>query len=581
MAAINKLTGTELENHGQAIFETIGLSSFHNLNDVRLLDLDPTGAHGSGEHLELDYLILFGDTCLVGEITSRTSPKEAKAKYKRFNSQFNLVRDRPIEDSLWTTLGVPKEQVHRFREVTKFRGFFMVTKLEKFDVELEDVPNVNKFFSTDCELIEEYSESLGTYSKPVFLSLFENLKNPGLRPLELNIARNTLMQIVNRKIASGNVGIADIFSFHASPYDLLPLADVYRRDLLPSLSSTHDTNYQRPLIPDKLNKIRQHLLSDPTFTFPNSILVVLSNECDYNRVSKTLKIPENHGSISVIDGQHRLFSYANDEVKKLMGEGKIMVTAIKFIDATEDEVKKFSARTFVEINTNQTKIQPTHLYAVAYELLGDISPQSLAAQIVLKVNEQEGKLYGVFDTNQTKLGKIQTSTVITTLKPLCNLSNIKKLESLTKGKKFLEKRGFENLFNENIENLSDAGVFLDKAQICFRRYFNMVEASFRFDFPKRGVTVNSSLELAKFFAAFIQLLGQFIKEGLDWENVGQELNTVKSNVMKLRNVSTYNSVLFDTSNINIPKASNSVSEDFRFLNANRSKKTSISKIILK
>ena len=135
-----------------------------------------------------------------------------------------------------------------------------------------------------------------------------------------------------------------------------------------------------------------------------------------------LIIPKKFGAISVIDGQHRLFSYANDYIEALCQEhSKIMVTAIKFRDENQENLTQYSAYTFIEINSNQTKVHYSHTDAIAYEILNQTNPRALAAQVIFIANKRRrSSLFGLFDTHQTLYGKIQTMTVLTVLKRLCD-----------------------------------------------------------------------------------------------------------------------------------------------------------------
>ncbi len=395
--------------------------------------------------------------------------------------------------------------------------------------------------------------------------------------LTLQRIPHNLIRIPSKKIASGDIGPADVFTFEASPYELLPLARVYRRDELPSLSS--ESEYQRPLIPDKIASIRKKLLESQGFMFPNNILVVLSEDCRYE--NETLTIPKKYGAISVIDGQHRLFSYADEEIEqRLGGHSRILVTAIKFRDADEEAIRRYSARTFVEINTNQTRVPRTHLDAIAYEILGETDSRAIAAQIILRANERQGSsLYGLFDTNQTGLGMIRATTVLVALKPITNLNSIRGLRNVRKKDRRQKRQGYENLFEAPIDELCQAETLIERGVVCVEHYFNLVAEIFRLDWPERGKIKHSSLEYTKMIAGLVKLLGQFITDGLDWQAVRAELEHIRTNVMHLRGMKEYEAVLFDPAHEHIPDAQPSAIDDYRFLNSNRERPTSIQEII--
>jgi DGQHR domain-containing protein len=576
------LTGHKLEDFGQQVFTRMGLESVSRLNQVRLIEMHPDGPYTEDEHIEFDYLISYGNTCLIGEITGRSTPRDIERKYSQFRRHYGIVTGLTFDECMWRLLGVPDERLCAFREITEFRGFFIATRVQRFDVDLREAPSLARFYKVDWDLLEQYAACIGQYARFPFLRLFDIGGERARHRLILQEDAHSLLRTPNKKIASGDIGLADLYTFEASPYELLPMANVYRRDMLPDLSAASGAKYQRPLIQDKLDAIRENLLVDRDFIFPNSILVVLSSECRYNPQDRTLQIPETHGTISVIDGQHRLFSYADENVRNRLGDDcKIMVTAIQFRGADDEAIQRYSAKTFIEINMNQTRVRPTHLDAIAYEILRQTYPRAIAAQIILRANERRNsRLYGLFDTNQTSLGVIQTTTVLSALKTITRLDYIRGLQNAQRGSRARRRRGYQNLFEvDTIHELSEADVLIERGVVCFERYFNLVANVFYHDWPERGQTKNSSLEFAKMVAGFVRLLWQFIIEGLDWESIQTELENVRTHVMQLWGMQEYNEILFDPTHQDIPDAQPSTTDDYRFLNSNRTAPTSIQQMV--
>ena len=568
--------GTDLQNHGQQIFSGMGLVCIHDLNQAPLTRIDPHGTHSQGEHLEFDYLIPVANTCLIGEITARSNPDDVEKKYRKFRRAYDLITKLQTSESLWTHLGVPSSALINFRDVSDFRGLFIATELQKYDLELSATPNIVCFYKADWRLLEEYSGEMGEYARHHLLYLFKFDKTQSRRLLQV-----PAMQTRHKRVVSGATGSADVFIFEASPYELLPVAKVYRRDLLPDLSSKTEEKYQRALLPSKLKRIREELLTDQDFMFPNSILVVLSNDCKFDSGKKALQIPDIYGSVEVIDGQHRLCSYASKDVKAKVGDQcRIMVTAIQFKGASEQDSRRYSAKTFIEINTNQTRVHPTHIDAIRYPILGEEGDRAIAAQVILRANARKGALYGFFDTNQTSLGIIPTTTVLTHLKPLSNLEEVKKLRNPKRDSQKLRRTGYEKLFDvASIEDLSEAEKLIEQGTICITRYFNLVKKVFHLDWPQRGQDNPSSLKFAKLIAGFVKLLNRFVSEGVDWKNVEAELEQIKANLIALRKpMKRYNKVLFDPEHRHIPDAQPSANDDFHFLNLNRQKPTSIQNV---
>ncbi len=571
-----ELDGAKLQDFAQAIFAEMGFICVHNLSHVALQSLDEGGSYSKGENLEVDFLIPWGRTCLVGEITGRSNERDVRNKYQKFRQSHQIISRLNVADNTWRLLGIPETHLRAFRDVSEFKGMFIATKLERFDVDLSAVQNIACFYRSDWRVLVAYSKTIGPYAKYHFaqrLDLTAESDDEAITKGE-----NRLLVTRHRFITSGDMGLADLFTFEISPYKLLPVAKVHRRDELPNLSP--DPDYQRPLIAKKLKDIRERLLGEVDFMFPSPILVVLSNESTFD--GETLIVPKKHGAVSVIDGQHRLFSYAQEELAEtIMDTSKIMVTAVKFCDATQDQIARFSAKAFIEINTNQTRVSLTHLDAIAYPVLADTSARAIAAQIILRVNETKGSLYGLFQTSQTGLGIIPTATVLSSLKAITNLERIRRLQNAARGSSLTRRNGYENLFEAPLDSLLDPEVLINRGSACLVRYFNLVKREFEHDWPKRGQTLGTSLEYSKVMAGFVKLLWEFISEGLDWASVQVTLGNVRSNVLRLRERESYESVLFDPNDPRIPDYRPSSTDDFRFLRANRLFPTSIAAVMVR
>lgn len=574
---MTQLSGQELEIFGQKVFTDMGFSCIRTAKNVNLKSLCPE-LYSSGENCEFDYLIPYKQKCFVGEITARTGPGDVKNKHKRFRNYFQCLQNVAFTDDLWKKLGVRPEDLRLFREVNEFHGFFICTELQRFDVDIQPVERIAHIYAKEWDTLVEYSECIGEYAQYPFLHAFGDISQLRKSTIDIGAAYHSLVRTPNKRIASGDTGLTDIYTFDISPYDLLPIARVYRRDMLPDLTRQSSSQYQRPLVRDKMQQIRERLLHDPDFMFPNSILVVLSSKCKYDTEERLLKLPVVYGAISVIDGQHRLFSYANSEVEtRMKRDCKIMVSAVQFKGVNEKDTQRFSAKTFIEINTNQTTVKRSHLDAIRYSLLGETSPRSLAAQVILRLNERKGKCYGLFDTSQTKLGIISVTTILGTLSPLIRLEDMKRLQAPTRTSQRNKCQGYKNLFGvSSLSELDNSDTLINRGVQCLEQYFSRIEQTFPKDWPQRGKTSSSSLYFAKVIAGFIRLLKCFIEEGLDWNQVQDELNQIKSNVMKLRGMQTYDSILFDSGDPKIPDSKPSVGEVFEFLNQNRQEQEPVS-----
>lgn len=318
--------------------------------------------------------------------------------------------------------------------------------------------------------------------------------------------------------------------------------------------------------------------------FPSDVLVILSKECKYTKDGTDkgyLYIPKKYGSISMIDGQHRLFSYADEAVRSIMQDDcQIKVTAIDFKTSDTELVNRLSANVFIEINTNQTRVELSHLDQIAYEL-GSEDPKVIATKIVVSINSRH-KFKSFFDINSNNLnqGIVEAGIIIDAVKKITNLEKIKQLENARVEKTKIKRQGYENLFDCNILDLCQKATLVEKGTIAFERYFNEIFSVFRHDKPTEKTAKNSSFIYSKFWAGFVDLLSIFIEEGLDWNQLRDELKKVKSNVTQLRELDTSQidkatDPLFYSKDSKIPDASSSPKKTCTFLNENRKKSISV------
>ncbi len=575
--------GKELEKIGADIFQAIGLDCFYDLGQVLLKTI--TSGYPENEHLEFDYMIPEDKVCLIGEITSRTDTGKINTKYKKFITQINIIKKLEFSDNIWQNLGIKQESIRKFRKIQSIKGFFITTTKERFDLTLPKVEDIVVFYKSDFIRLSEYSQNIGRWTRNYFLDKF-SLVHRTHNSISIYEKDNELIRSTNHKISkkyeNNDAPLSDLYTFTISPYEILDIVHVYRQDELPSLQDSSTYNYQRPLNPDKLKQIRENLLTECDFIFPSNILVILSKECKYTKDGNDnfyLHIPKKYGSISVIDGQHRLFSYADEKVESIMQDNcKIMVTAVSFRTDVQEIITNFSARVFIEININQTKVEIAHLDKVAYEL-GSKEPKAIATKIIVTLNTK-GNFRGFFDIASGKTNKdiIEAGIIIDAIKKITNIRNIKQLTKASVEKTKLKKDGYEKLFGSTIEKLSEREILVEKGTIVLERYFNQIFSVFNFDKVKSKNETNTSFIYSKFWGGWINLLIIFIEDGLDWKQITQELKNIRKNIMTLLKITKYDRPLFQPKNPKIPDSSSSPIKVKNFLNQNRTAPCSIQNV---
>lgn len=187
-----------------------------------------------------------------------------------------------------------------------------------------------------------------------------------------------------------------------------------------------ELGFQRLLDEKKLKAMREYLLNEKRETYPNNIIVILNkstiksleetnfqtgnpalNENLKNEAKKlwAVTIPNSYKTFSIIDGQHRLFSFAQtkyskykrtksqEEKKKLEeGDNKIekmakksamVVTALYSANSEESDMP---AKLFYEINTTQTTISPEDVIDLTEKYWPE-NPVSGANKLLRKLND--------------------------------------------------------------------------------------------------------------------------------------------------------------------------------------------------
>jgi hypothetical protein len=114
-------------------------------------------------------------------------------------------------NAFWRCLGVQERALRDFLNVERLLGFFVTTSLENFDVDLDAAPGVGVFFKRDWNLLKDYRETISSYARPHFLARL-GVAMP-VPTATLRIAQG-LIRSRGRRVASGNVGAADVYTLN-------------------------------------------------------------------------------------------------------------------------------------------------------------------------------------------------------------------------------------------------------------------------------------------------------------------------------------------------------------------------------
>jgi DNA sulfur modification protein DndB len=199
-----------------------------------------------------------------------------------------------------------------------------------------------------------------------------------------------------------NMGGKKFYTFNMIPEHLLKIAFVHHRRKPVQFKEITDS-YQRILESSRIKKIRDYIDKESGY-FPGNIILSFMRKPNIKPfpskmnfeekvIGKTkpviIELPGYYGSAWIIDGQHRLYGYANSEKRF---EETLPVVA--FIDLVPGE----QARLFTDINHNQKSIDTNliwDLYEDLYANSTDLEEQNhwAISKIAKELNKQ-GSLKG-------------------------------------------------------------------------------------------------------------------------------------------------------------------------------------------
>jgi DNA sulfur modification protein DndB len=217
------------------------------------------------------------------------------------------------------------------------------------------------------------------------------------------------------------------YTFVLSPDDLLKIAYVHHRSGQSSFLELSDS-YQRIINAARVRKIAQFIEEENGF-FPGSIILnfhrnftkkeTLGDKRHLDQITNKVKpvvltLPPYYGCAWIIDGQHRLYGYAD-----LHKKHKETIPVVAFVD----ESNSLEAKMFVDVNKNQKSIEANllwDLYEDLYVTTKDEKEKQLFAisKIAKELNRREtSPFYGhISIPKDQNLGNITLTTICTMLK---------------------------------------------------------------------------------------------------------------------------------------------------------------------
>ncbi|MGH7389063.1 MAG: DGQHR domain-containing protein [Candidatus Rokuibacteriota bacterium] len=181
-------------------------------------------------------------------------------------------------------------------------------------------------------------------------------------------------------------------------------------DALEKRISESETAYQRPVIRRKIDELvayyRECKEAGTLPPIPGAVIITSERRFTFTPVAGhhdvgLLQIPEEHGVLRVLDGQHRLLAlHALSQAGEQMG---IEVPAVLFDSLDARQVVEL----FVTINAKHTRLNPSHIISLSGRKLYPDPNQALAHDVIRSLNEDDtSPLHGEIKMLGTGRGRV-------------------------------------------------------------------------------------------------------------------------------------------------------------------------------
>jgi len=163
-------------------------------------------------------------------------------------------------------------------------------------------------------------------------------------------------------------------------------------EMLEKRIAESETAYQRPVIRRKIDELvayyRDCKDAGTLPAIPGAVIITSEKRFTFTPMASQhdlglLQIPEEHGVLRVLDGQHRLLAlHALTQAGENLG---IEVPAVLFDRLDARQIVEL----FVTINAKHTRLNPSHIVSLAGRKLYPDPNQALAHDIIRSLNEDE------------------------------------------------------------------------------------------------------------------------------------------------------------------------------------------------
>jgi DNA sulfur modification protein DndB len=417
---------------------------------------------------QIDIIALNNETIFLIDCKSNEKPTKAPS----FIKELELLRFK-ID-------GLKKSIYQLFGNQIKVKYIF-ATKNLRIDLEREEI----KYF--ESANIFYYNDNTFEYVN----NLIKHYKNASLFQFLGLIFKNE--SISNEKIeipaVQGWMGKKKYYMFSIEPELLLKVGFILHRT---KANDMEFPTYQRLLVPNRLKGITKFI--DEGGYFPNSIIINFNdkkNKIQFQSSSPqsqtkarigTLKIPNAYAIAYIIDGQHRLYGYANSDYRK---KNTIPVVALTNL-ASEEQLS-----IFMDINENQKAVKPSlkldleeYLYWESDRT--DSRLKALRSSIIKKLaNDINGPLY-----NKISVGE---DTALLSFKPFSSGLLKSGLLPNVKGNKYDSSSTESSLYDiNNTEFIKEMELSRKKIVSLINKCYEFIEENYSHIYEKEKYFILSN-----------------------------------------------------------------------------------------
>lgn len=378
--------------------------------------------YNNDDKKQIDVIAINEETALIIECKSSEKLKKAPS----YKDEFELLSQR--------INGFKKTLQQIYGRDIKVKYIFATRNL-RIESDSEDIKRLD---ATNSFL---YNNNTFNYLN----SLIKNYKGVAFYQFLGLIFKNELINKEKIEIPAvkGEMGTKTYYMFSIEPELLLKMGFILHRT---KVNESEFPTYQRLLVPKRLPSITKFI--DEGGYFPNSIIINFSNKKhktyfeSSNKLSSsnscfgTLKIPNSYGIAYIIDGQHRVYGYANSKYKTT---NTIPVVAFDNLDTSEQ------LKIFMDINENQKAVSPSLRLDLEEDLYWDSDRadsriKALRSSIIKELsNNQNSPLFEKISVGEDKS--------ILAFKPFSNALSSCDLLPKAKGNQFTDDAHLYSLYN--------------------------------------------------------------------------------------------------------------------------------------